>query len=219
MDDQTSRVGCDCVISGGEWHPCYTHDLALVVAEATGTAELDRIPLADAGYSLLRMPGSATRHPGAWHRTDTHMTVTPRGKSPDHASRAVTYSIPDVVQQWPSAPGALRVIGGAFVRLDEPRFPRLAELTARAVLDELRAARVAAKLAKRAGRAHHDAEATTRATRAAQRATGKPRRTAAQVAALHNSAHDERQEVDTARLARLAQALAVVGDSWADRKG
>lgn len=219
MLDQTSKIGCDCVIAGGEWHPCPAHDLELASLEATGGVGLDRIPLADAGFSILRMPGSSGRHPEAWHRTDTHMGVTPRGKAPDRSSRAVTYSVPDVVQGWPSVTGALRVIGGAFVRLDEPKCPRLAEVVLREAVAEERERRNAAREVRAVN------QPTTGRARAQRRGEAQARGMRARP--QHNESREDGATMrhgmddtpDVERLQRLSAALAVVGDTWADRQG
>ena len=210
MLDQTSRIGCDCVISGGDWQPCHEHDVMLATAEATGGVELDRVPLADAGYSLLRMPGSGTRHPGAWRQ------------APERSTRPVTYSVPDVVQGWPSAPSAIRVVQGAFVRLDEPRYPRLAEIVMREALVTERVARESMRAATIRNASHESR--TTRESRKA-RPDGVPRarpRTQTQMNDI-TAVHIERTVVDETpdmeRLTRLANALAVGGDTWADRQG
>ncbi len=216
MLDQTSRIGCECVIAGGvpEW--CDRHAIELCVAEATGGFELDRLPLADMGFGIVYQHGASHREKQAWHRTDVHLSITPRNKAPDRSGRPVALGHVD-----PPEPVGTRIVdvvaGGAFVF--GPVYTAEAETALSAHVESLRRAYEAARAAKREERARHTAEPTTRAGRAVSRAAGRgKRRTAAEVA-RHNSAHEPDAVVSAERLTRLAAALAVVGDSWADRQG
>lgn len=208
MIDQTSKVGCACVIANGQWEPCREHDAELASLEATGGVQMERVPLADAGFSLIRMSGAHTRETGAWHTTDSHMTVTPRNKAPDRSGRAVTLGAAfigdwrwkrDAIDGWPVAPECPALYALLW---DEARADARAEYEAqRAEVMSLSQARNTTRKAREERKAKREATGMR----------ARPTR--------HNEEHVERPVMDAERMARLANALTVGGDSWIDRRG
>lgn len=202
---------CGCVLTDArDYEPCEAHDAALATLEATGGVGLDRVPLADAGFSMLRMPGAARR---------THALLPGRHKRTTH--RSLAYRVADVTE-WPcdvvetsiertfvTDGKRTRRVVDATIKL--PRCSALLGVILRDAQAEARASHVADAEAKR--RATGNAGRPT--TRAA-RATPRKRRTAAEMAIEHNNGHETRPMVDVDAIAR---ALAVGGDTWADRQG
>lgn len=208
MLDQTSKVGCACVIAAGTWEPCEAHDAELAALEATGGVQMERVPLADAGFSLIRMSGAHTRESGAWHVTDSHLTITPRHKAPDKATRTVTLKTA-IDSTMPRDRDC--VTGEPYAR-----FPRLEDVMIAEAVSEAHEARAAERAATMT--ASHLNEATTRRAREARKATRKVTGMRARPT-VHNESHVVRQDMDAERMLRLSRALAIGSDSWADRQG
>lgn len=203
MDDQTSRVGCECVIAGGEWEPCREHDLELAVMTSGSVSTEDM-------FIRSRLQ---------WHVTDSRMVATMPGTAPVKSSRTVALKVSEVT--WDAAWHAshrcvedVQTVSG-WKRRECRELGQLDVFTPDVFSEYVERAREVRRVATEARKTAigQPNRPTTTAARKAPRVR-RPR-TASEMATARVS---EPVAMDLDRMARLTAALAVTGDTWADRQ-
>lgn len=191
---------CGCVLSESrEYEPCREHDVMLAVMTAGPE------------YSDLGV---------------RHKTAEPwAGLNTGSASKPRTYKLDaDVVAGLANMPVDILPLIERSGIIATPRFPRLTELLLRPIIEDARGVWQAERDAAILAGGNSPTRPTTRRGRKAAVGAPKRQRTMAETAKVRDitSGHNSPQDVGESlaeRAALIAAALAVGGDTWADRRG
>lgn len=211
---QVARCGC-VLAESGEYEPCADHAMTLVLGELDTVVSTSVRDVAGEGVPADHWGRSRFR----WHVTDSRMVATVPGTAPVKSSRTVVLPVGDVLaddERWHASHRCIedvQTVSGWQRRecRDITTYTYRADEYAAdiAIARETHAAERAAKMQASANKPD---KPTTRAARKA--GTGGRRRTAAEIATAKVAAP---VAADLERMARLTAALAVGGDTWADR--